>query len=298
MTSMKMSVLLGLAWVLLLPLPVPADEGKSTKDQLGQQLASLTSASPEDTAALMRELLRQTQADEPSEFWDALLSKVDFSELEHLMAAIYSKHLSEEEMRAAIAFFSTPAGRSWTAKQPALASDIMLATQQWLQPALAEVIEQAESGEFPESSLGDKARMEKTVRDMRNVGIAMMSWLTDQVVDSAETPSLSAPEGDQAFWAVHKEGRDSQKYRRISHGQLETLLVPIYIDEIPEHDGWGHAFEFALNSDLLASFVLGLRSPGKDGQFETDDHEIGPFPIDETDHDLVWIDGYFARWPQ
>ena len=298
MISQKMPILLGLLSILLLPLPGTADEGASTGEQLGRQLASLTSASPEDTAALMRELLGQIQGDEPTEFWDALLSKVDFSELEHLMAAIYSKHLSEEEMRAAIAFFSTPEGRSWTAKQPALASDIMLATQQWLQPALAEVIEQAENGEFPESSLGDKARMEKTVRDMRNVGVAMMSWLTDQVVGSDQSLSLSDPQADEAFWSVHKEGRDSQKYRRISHGQLEALLVPIYIDEIPEHDGWGHAFEFAINSDLLASFVLGLRSPGKDGQFETDDHEIGPFPIDDVDRDIVWIDGYFARWPQ
>jgi hypothetical protein len=84
----------------------------------------------------------------------------------------------------------------------------------------------------------------------------------------------------------------------ISRDDLTTLLVPKYIPEIPAADGWGHPYEFYLNTrDLDAKVIMGLRSAGKDGQFSGSAYNVEGFsPTDEA-QDIVWMDGYFVRWP-
>ncbi|MCP4590393.1 MAG: hypothetical protein GY842_06600, partial [bacterium] len=74
--------------------------------------------------------------------------------------------------------------------------------------------------------------------------------------------------------------------------------VPDYIDAVPEKDGWGHPYQFALDENLHGQFLLGIRSTGDDGRFEGHGYEIGGFVDEEFDRDLVWCDGYFVRWPE
>lgn len=145
----------------------------------------------------------------------------------------------------------------------------------------------------------DKAKQKRTISDIRSVGVALMSWLTDQVTGEASVRT-GADESPEVAWTIRKEAaplEEASHYYRLSHQELTELLVPDYIGEVPERDAWGHPYEFALSSDLMAENVLGLRSPGSDGRFDTDDYEVGAFDMHDADRDIVWCDGYFVRWP-
>lgn len=149
-----------------------------------------------------------------------------------------------------------------------------------------------------EATMEDKSRQKKTISDIRTVGVAMMSWLTDQVAGEA---SKAEAEDSEPVWSIRSADAApdaKHPYYPVSYQQLTELLVPDYIEAVPETDGWGHPYEYALSSNLLASNVLGVRSPGRDGLFETDDYEVGAFDIGDADRDIVWCDGYFVRWPQ
>jgi len=125
----------------------------------------------------------------------------------------------------------------------------------------------------------EKARQKRTLADMRTTGTALMEWLTDQVGSEAER-AVDVPENPSA-------------------AELEALLVPAYIQTVPATDGWGHQLEFRINPNLLADRVFRIRSPGRDGIFESESYdEPEPFAANDYDRDIVWADGYFVRWPE
>jgi hypothetical protein len=41
-----------------------------------------------------------------------------------------------------------------------------------------------------------------------------------------------------------------------------------------------------------------IRSSGADGIFSGNRYELGGFQPVDADQDLVWMDGFFIRWPQ
>jgi len=131
----------------------------------------------------------------------------------------------------------------------------------------------------------------QTISDIRNVGTAMFVWYKDQLKTH---PKGKTEQGDSS---------DNRavlgRIPTISHDDLAKLLVPKYIAAIPEKDGWGHPYEFHLSTaDLDAKFIMGLRSAGQDGAFADDSYQVGAFPPADQDQDIVWMDGYFVRWPQ
>lgn len=148
------------------------------------------------------------------------------------------------------------------------------------------------------SALGDPAPGGKspqeatmqTIRDIRNVGTAMFAWYKAEMEPrrSPEAPN-SNPDPKEV---------DMAAIPVISREELAKVLVPKYLAAIPEADGWGHAYEFRLNTqDPNAQHVMGLRSAGRDGQFSGNRYEIGEFLPSEFDQDVPWMDGFFVRWP-
>jgi hypothetical protein len=133
----------------------------------------------------------------------------------------------------------------------------------------------------------------KTVTDTRNVGTAMWLWYKDNV-----EPRRSEDSHRKATEESKTKSVDFASVPVISREELAKLLVPKYIAGIPELDGWGHPYEFRLNTqDPNAIRVMAVRSGGRDGRFSGDVYEISSFPPTDLDQDIVWIDGYFARWP-
>jgi len=135
----------------------------------------------------------------------------------------------------------------------------------------------------------DNARVKETMQQIRDAGTAMFSWVTDAV----------SPEDKARPTATTPEDYDWSRCPAISHDELAALLVPHYIKELPSTDAWGRPLEFCLDRKPTTShhLVAGIRSSGRDGSFEGTVYQPGAFPAQDTDRDLVWIDGYFITWP-
>jgi hypothetical protein len=134
----------------------------------------------------------------------------------------------------------------------------------------------------------------QTITDLRNVGTAMYAWY------HAEMEPRRSEEGHKAQKKAAEDPQaDITTIPVISRDELAKVLVPKYIQAIPENDGWGHPYEYRLNTqDPNALHVMALRSEGSDGQFSGDRYEVGGFADTETAQDLAWMDGYFIRWPE
>lgn len=127
----------------------------------------------------------------------------------------------------------------------------------------------------------------RTTADVRNIGTAMFSWLTDQVGAAAAGQS-------QVPKAATVQISD---YPAITRGALTSLLVPQYIQEVPELDGWNHPYDLYLNTaNPLAQRIMAVRSPGRDGVFSGNSYLVGRFEPDNFDEDIVWADGFSVRW--
>ncbi len=135
-----------------------------------------------------------------------------------------------------------------------------------------------------------KAKQKRTVGDIRAVGGAWFSWLTDQVgaaaAGTANTYDYSALTGTLEPEAL-----------------LTTLFQStsmFYIQEVPDNDGWGNQFDYRWSTNVLSSQVIGICSNGRDGGTSTvctGTYTMGPFNATKYDSDIVWADGFFIRYP-
>lgn len=137
------------------------------------------------------------------------------------------------------------------------------------------------------------AATQQTIVDVRAVGTAMWHWYKE-----VEAPKRSESAHKKAEEKSQATSVDFKEVPAISRKELTALLVPKYIPAIPEKDGWGHPYEFRLNTkDPEAVNVMAVRSGGQDGHFSGSAYTIGAFPSNDHTQDIAWIDGYFARWP-
>jgi general secretion pathway protein G len=133
-----------------------------------------------------------------------------------------------------------------------------------------------------------KAKQKRTVGDMRDVGAAWFSWLTDQVGAAA------AGQGTKQYTlptAVTMTG-----------DQLLSTLYPadadiFYIQEVPNKDGWANPYEYRYSDNPLTAQVMAIRSPGRDNVIEGAAYTMGPFLASDYDQDIVWADGFFVKYP-
>ena len=69
----------------------------------------------------------------PAVFWDRFLTRARAGrgEFEGLMAGIWDRHFTTDEVRQLLAFYDTPLGKKLLASTPAITQESMLAGQQW-----------------------------------------------------------------------------------------------------------------------------------------------------------------------
>lgn len=74
---------------------------------------------------------RKSMPNVPAKFWDELIAQFDASELIDQLVPVYDKHLSQEDLTALIAFYESPAGRSYTRALPKISADSSAVGQRW-----------------------------------------------------------------------------------------------------------------------------------------------------------------------
>jgi len=131
-----------------------------------------------------------------------------------------------------------------------------------------------------------KAKQKRTMGDMKVIGTAMFSWLTDQAAAAAAGASASVV--------------DLTQYgTQLAASDLTTVLVSQYIQSIPLLDGWKSPYQYYLRTDNPhAAQVMAIRSLGRDKTAEADQYTITSFDPTDYDRDIIWADGFMARYPQ
>jgi len=131
-----------------------------------------------------------------------------------------------------------------------------------------------------------KTKQKRTMADMRITGGAMFSWLTDQV---------GAAAAGQASTVIDLGDYGGKK----TVGDLQAVLVPIYLQDIPARDGWKSAYDYYLKTGNPHSRnVMAIRSTGRDSQPEGNEYTVTGFEPTDYDRDVVWADGFMVRWPE
>ena len=134
-----------------------------------------------------------------------------------------------------------------------------------------------------------KAKQRATVAEMRSVGQAWFSWLTDEI-------SAAAAGSSQTFdFGTLKEPLKASEL----FDMLFESSTMFYIRDVPERDGWGHLMEYSWSGTPLSAHVMGIRSLARDGLPgpSGDPYTLGPFNATHYDEDIVWLDGFFVRYP-
>ncbi|MEO1367594.1 MAG: hypothetical protein AAFX50_10495, partial [Acidobacteriota bacterium] len=101
---------------------------------------------------------------------------------------------------------------------------------------------------------------------------------------------------EEAYQGISRPVIDWSQCPTVDHSVVQAEVGADL--ELPTKDGWGHDLAYCLEVDTQTPRLrIGVRSPGSDGRFD-DEYRIGPFAPSDTAQDVVWINGYFARWPQ
>lgn len=134
-----------------------------------------------------------------------------------------------------------------------------------------------------------KAKQKRTVGDMRSVGTAWFSWLTDQVGAAA----AGSRRGTYDLSGMIPIGGDEL---------LETLYSSptegvFYIQNVPTVDGWGNVYTYFHADQIMARQYMAIHSGGRDGSPPAPAYQMGPFTATNYDFDIVWADGFFVTWP-
>ncbi len=130
----------------------------------------------------------------------------------------------------------------------------------------------------------DYKKQMATVANIRILGDAYVSWLTDQVGAASAGKTIAVED-----YSLN-----------LTVDELLICVQPSYVDDVSLDDGWGHPLELygSALGNMLDARVLLIRSPGRDGLFEGGEYEVGSFAVKDYDSDIVWADGYFVRWPE
>ncbi len=130
-----------------------------------------------------------------------------------------------------------------------------------------------------------KAKQKRTMGDIKVIGTAMFAWLTDQ--SAAAAAGASGTSIDLTQYGT-----------QLAPADLTTVLVSQYIQQIPTLDGWKSPYQYYLRTDNPhGAQVMAIRSLGRDKTAEGDVYTITSFDPTDYDRDIVWADGFLARYP-
>lgn len=125
-----------------------------------------------------------------------------------------------------------------------------------------------------------------TLNAIRVAGTALTSWWVD-------LPHVVPPPKDPRELPASFSWSECPA---ITADAVRALVEPFYVLHLPLVDGWGHSLEFCLQRDDDA-VMIGIRSAGGDGRFDSDSYQGGEFLHSESARDIVYMNGFFFSYP-
>ncbi len=93
--------------------------------------------------------LKQLAPSLPASFWTDFEASVDTNELIDLMVPVYARHLTDDDVKALVAFYQTPTGQKYISVSPAIAQDSMMVGRQWGESLAMRVLTKAQAAPAP-----------------------------------------------------------------------------------------------------------------------------------------------------
>ena len=112
-----------------------ASKNQSEKQKLVLELLSLLNAKQQS-----EEVLNSMIKSMPYDVRDTLKKAFDADEMINLIVPVYEKYLTEDDLRAAISFYKSPAGKKLLKAQPMIMKDSIIVMKVYAQKKLEEVL--------------------------------------------------------------------------------------------------------------------------------------------------------------
>ena len=84
---------------------------------------------------------QQRLPDVPQDFWDAYRAEMDMQELVGLIAPVYAKHFTADDVQALIEFYESPVGKKMVVTQPMILEESMAIGQSYSQSVTMKLLE-------------------------------------------------------------------------------------------------------------------------------------------------------------
>lgn len=123
-----------LAWAVpLTAQDAEAAELAAEKERLAREMLEVTGSADLGVQIVTQMIgsFRQANPNVPQELWDQFLAEIEPADLMEITIPIYIEHFTVEEMKAALAFYSTPEGQAIIAKMPVILQESWQAGQAW-----------------------------------------------------------------------------------------------------------------------------------------------------------------------
>jgi hypothetical protein len=217
---------------------------------------------PEEYRAQFEEQ-RKAEEENLRKFRERLFTRVDYQKYaEEAYEPLFDEHFTADELKELIVFFKTKPGQKLVKIMPGIGVGGLSQGKSLLMKAAEETTQELDKEEAA------KNPWRKTMADMRAIATALEARATD-----------------------------TNDYPDASFEDLEGLISPTYIRNVPKVDGWGTPFVYVGNA-----MHYRIISAGADRRTEWSSRQISESgvesrPTDDPDADIVFQDGSFIQYP-
>lgn len=116
-----------------------------------KKLLEMTGASETWTEGmrLLAPQLQESAPDEPEAFWEAFWTEFSGDSVINLIAPVYTKYLSQEEIRALIKLYDTPAWKRWASVSPQIIQESELLIHAHAKEIIQRLLEKSRKEKIP-----------------------------------------------------------------------------------------------------------------------------------------------------
>jgi hypothetical protein len=267
-----MQVVKRILLLLIIAFPVLADERAEKRRLISELLEvidakALVRTSFESHMAVMSAFFNESgftveATPELSAFQEHLFARIDYERyFDEVYVPLFEKRFTAEELRELVEFFRSRHGQRFAQLLPQLgigAESVRI---------IDEAVEAAQKD--VEKELAAKYPWRQTMNDLRSLATA-----------------------------VEARATDTNEYPNVAFEELEALIAPTYIREVPKVDAWGTPFLYVADGEHYR-FV----SAGADRRFEWGARQLDaaitePLFSEDLDADIIFQDGDFVQSPK
>lgn len=199
---------------------------------------------------------------ELGEFQEHLFARIDYERyFDEVYVPLFEKQFTAGELRQLVEFFRSRHGQKFAQLLPQLGigAEGVRIIDEAVQAAQKD-LEKEQAAKYP---------WRKTMMDLRSLATA-----------------------------VEARATDTNEYPNVAFEELEALIAPTYIREVPQVDAWGTPFLYVSDGQSYR-FV----SAGADRRFEWGARQLDaalgePVFSDDLDADIIFQDGNFVQSPK